>query len=195
MARRGPKRNLERESEYWRLLLSGMGTVDARPSGVAGILGTGGRRRTVVCRRRGGRDGALRPVPVAAGAATDRDAARAGADHPGDRQRLGQAPSTVSRELRRNVAPHGRGGYDGDLGWATPAELFHTALAQSTSSCCDDRSNPPWNPPVDTGSVFSRRRQPMTVRTCWQAHYFGDFLVRPAIFAVRPTVPARWLAL
>jgi hypothetical protein len=110
-------------------------------------------------------------------------------------QRLGQAPSTVSRELRRNVAPHGRGGYDGDLGWATPAELFHTALAQSTSSCCDDRSNPPWNPPVDTGSVFSRRRQPMTVRTCWQAHYFGDFLVRPAIFAVRPTVPARWLAL
>lgn len=29
MARRGPKRRLEQESEYWRLLLSGVGTVEA----------------------------------------------------------------------------------------------------------------------------------------------------------------------
>jgi hypothetical protein len=29
MARRGPKRRLDVESEYWRLVLSGVGTVDA----------------------------------------------------------------------------------------------------------------------------------------------------------------------
>ena len=36
--------------------------------------------------------------------------------------RLGRAPSTVSRELRRNVRPHNRGIYDGDLAHARARE-------------------------------------------------------------------------
>lgn len=36
--------------------------------------------------------------------------------------RLGSAPSTISRELRRNVRPHGRGIYDRDLAHARARE-------------------------------------------------------------------------
>jgi hypothetical protein len=39
-------------------------------------------------------------------------------------RRLGRSPSTISRELRRNLRPHDRGLYDGDLSrvWALPTE-------------------------------------------------------------------------
>ena len=33
-------------------------------------------------------------------------------------EQLGRAPSTVSRELRRNVRPHDQGVYDGELAYA-----------------------------------------------------------------------------
>ncbi|MBG0565380.1 IS30 family transposase [Actinoplanes sp. NEAU-A11] len=39
--------------------------------------------------------------------------------------RLGRAPSTVSRELRRNVRPHDRGVYDGDLAHARARQRAH----------------------------------------------------------------------
>ena len=45
------------------------------------------------------------------------------------------------------------------LGWRTPAEVFQTAVPPNTSQRCDDRSNPPSDPPGVTGSVFTRHRQ------------------------------------
>ena len=64
------------------------------------------------------------------------------------------------------------------LGWATSAEDLHASHDTMKSNCCDDRSNPPWNPPplgsvsrvVDTserschsvapsGAVVQRRRR------------------------------------
>ena len=45
------------------------------------------------------------------------------------------------------------------LGWRTPAEVFQTAVPPNTSQRCDDRSNPPSNPPGATGSEFTRHRQ------------------------------------
>jgi len=50
-----------------------------------------------------GRERQIRALPEPHGATPD--LARA----------LGRAPSTVSRELRRNTAAHDRAGYDGDL--------------------------------------------------------------------------------
>ncbi|MGE7440126.1 IS30 family transposase [Kitasatospora sp. NPDC001175] len=117
MARRGRKRRLDLESEYWRLLQSGVGTVEAcRELGIG--RKTGYRWRA--------ENGGLPPerLPEASRSgrylsllerqriATLRERGL------GIREiatRLGRAPSTVSRELRRNTLPHDRGIYDGDL--------------------------------------------------------------------------------
>lgn len=116
MARRGRKRQLDVEAQYWALLANGIGTVEAcrilgigRKTGYRWRAETGGLvpgrlpevgrssrflslldRQRIATLRRGG--------------CTMRDIAR----------RLGRAPSTISRELRRNTARHDRD-YDGDL--------------------------------------------------------------------------------
>ena len=107
MGRRGRKRQLTVEDEYWKLILDGVGTVEACQQVGIGRK-TGYRWRA----ERGG----LPPLRLGE------------ADHRGrylsqlERQRiatlrgrglgvretarrLGRSPSTVSRELRRNVAP------------------------------------------------------------------------------------------
>jgi IS30 family transposase len=124
LGRRGRKRQLAIEDEYWKLILDGVGTVDAcRQVGIG--RKTGYRWRA----ERGG----LPPLRLSE------------ADHRGrylsqlERQRiatlrgrglgvreiarrLGRAPSTVSRELRRNLRPHDGGVYDGDLAHARARE-------------------------------------------------------------------------
>lgn len=124
MARRGRKRRLEMESEYWRLVLSGVGTVEA-----CRLVGIG--RKTGYRWR--AENGGLPPLPLPE---IDRSSrylsllerqriatlrrqglgVRAIAEH------LGRSPSTISRKLRRNVAAHERGGYDGDLAHARAHE-------------------------------------------------------------------------
>ena len=124
MGRRGRKRQLAVEDEYWKLILEGVGTVEACQQVGIGRK-TGYRWRA----ERGG----LPPLRLGE------------ADHRGrylshlERQRiatlrgrglgvreiarrLGRSPSTVRRELRRNVRPHDPGVYDGDLAHARARE-------------------------------------------------------------------------
>jgi IS30 family transposase len=124
MGRRGRKRRLGIEDEYWRLTLSGVGTVEA-----CRLLRIG---RKTGYRWRAERGGL---PPVRAGAAK-RGArylsrferhriASLRAQGLGVRsiaRRLERSPSTVSRELRRNVRPHDNGVYDGDLAEARARE-------------------------------------------------------------------------
>ncbi|WP_374119217.1 transposase [Streptomyces odontomachi] len=117
MARRGRKRRLELEAEYWRLLAPGVGSVEAyRRLGIGRKTGyrwraengglqpdylpdasRSGRYLSLLERRRiaslRGRGLAIRKIACL----------------------LGRAPSTVSRELRRNSRPHDYGRYDADL--------------------------------------------------------------------------------
>ncbi|MFD8726168.1 IS30 family transposase, partial [Streptomyces sp. NPDC059629] len=117
MARRGRKRRLELEAEYRRLLAAGVGSVEAC-------------RRLGIGRKTGYRwraeNGGLRPDYVPESSRSGRylsllERRRIAAL----RERglpireiadlLGRAPSTVSRELRRNSRPHDYGRYDADL--------------------------------------------------------------------------------
>lgn len=117
LARRGRKRRLGVEDEYWQLILNGVGTVEA-----CQLVGIG---RKTGYRWRAERGGLppLRRVEVERSARclsllerqriatlyhqrlSIREIAR----------RLGRSPSTISREVRRNSAGHDVGGYDGDL--------------------------------------------------------------------------------
>jgi transposase, IS30 family len=123
MGRRGRKRRLDVESEYWRLLLAGVGTVEAC-------------KRVGIGRKTGYRwraeNGGLPPAPLSEGARSQRylsllerqRIATLRRDGLGVRQiaeELGRSPSTISRELRRNTAPHDRS-YDGDLAHARARE-------------------------------------------------------------------------
>ncbi len=117
MARRGRKQRLGIEDEYWQLLATGVGTVEACTRVGIGRK-TGYRWRA----ERGGLPPLRQPEGQSSGRylsllerqriatlrrqdVTIREIAR----------RLQRAPSTISRELRRNTGPHDRGGYDGDL--------------------------------------------------------------------------------
>ncbi|WP_205315281.1 IS30 family transposase [Nonomuraea lactucae] len=120
MAIRGPKRRLEIESEYWRLILSGVGTVEACKQVGIGRK-TGYRWRA--------ENGGLPPARMAESARSDRYLSllerqriatlrERGLGVREIARRLGRSPSTNSRELRRNTSEHDRGGYDGDLAHA-----------------------------------------------------------------------------
>jgi transposase, IS30 family len=124
LGRRGRKRQLAVEDEYWQLILDGVGTVEAcRQVGIG--RKTGYRWRA----ERGG----LPPLRVGE---TER-ACRYLSQLERQRiatlrgrglgvreiaRRLGRSPSTVSRELRRNLRPHDAGVYDGDLAHARARE-------------------------------------------------------------------------
>lgn len=107
MARRGRKRNLEKERLYWDLLASGLGTVEAcRQVGI-------GRRTGLRWRRENGgvrpRRRVVEPAPLATGrqhlSLFERERiqtlASQGAGVREIARRLGRCPSTISRELRR----------------------------------------------------------------------------------------------
>jgi IS30 family transposase len=124
MGRRGRKRQLDIETRYWRLLASGVGTVEAC-------------RRVGITRKTGYRwraeRGGVPPVRLDEDARSNRylsllerqRIATLRARGLGVREiarRLDRAPSTVSRELVRNLSPHDRDRYDGDLAHARARE-------------------------------------------------------------------------
>lgn len=124
MGRRGRKRQLLVEGEYWRLLQSGVGTVEAC-------------RLTGITRKTGYRwrfeSGGIPPSRLAEDVRSSRYlsllerqriATLRGQGH-GVREiarRLRRSASTVSRELRRNLLAHDRDTYDGDLAHARARE-------------------------------------------------------------------------
>lgn len=123
MARRGPKRRLEVESEYWQLVQSGVGPVEAcRQVGVG--RKTGYRWRA--------ENGGLPPPRLAEPARSSRYLSllerrriatlrREGLGVRAIAELVGRAPSTVSRELRRNTSAYDCG-YDGELAHARARE-------------------------------------------------------------------------
>jgi transposase, IS30 family len=123
MGRRGRKRRLDVESEYWLLLAAGVGTVEACKR-----LGIG--RKTGYRWR--AEHGGLPPAALGEGVRSQRYLSllerqriatlrRDGLGVRGIARELGRSPSTVSRELRRNTAAHDRS-YDGDLAHARARE-------------------------------------------------------------------------
>jgi len=120
MGRRGRKRQLEVEAEYWRLLTTGVGTV-AACAAVGITRKTGYRWRA--------ESGGLPPDRLGEVGRSGRylsllERQRIATLH---RQRvslreiaqiIGRSPSTVSREVRRNMLSHDGGRYDGDLAHA-----------------------------------------------------------------------------
>ena len=117
MTRRGRKRQLDIESEYWQLLDSGVGTVEAcRLVGITRKTGYRWRAESggIPPGRLPEQDLSSRFLSLLE---RQRIATLRGRGH-GVREiarRLGRAPSTISRELRRNLRPHDRDCYDGDL--------------------------------------------------------------------------------
>ena len=124
MGRRGRKRRLDVESEYWRLLSAGMGTVEAcREIGVGRKTGFRWRQENggLAPSHSNENDHSGRYLSLFE---RQRIAALAERGH-GVREiarRLERSPSTISRELRRNRSSHDRGGYDGDLAHARSRE-------------------------------------------------------------------------
>jgi IS30 family transposase len=120
MGRRGRKRQLDVETEYWQLLKAGVGTVAACK--LVGITRKTGYRWRA-------ENGGIPPVRLAETARTSRYlsllerqriATLHGRGH-GVREiarLLSRAPSTVSRELHRNLRPWDNDVYDGDLAHA-----------------------------------------------------------------------------
>jgi hypothetical protein len=135
VGRRGRKRQLDLESEYWKLLQSGVGTVAA-----CKLLGIG--RKTGYRWR--AENGGLPPGRLAESARSGRYLSlleRQRIATLRDRKlgvreiarRLGRSPSTISRELRRHLRPHDRGIYDGDLAHARERE--HERCCPGSRSC------------------------------------------------------------
>jgi transposase, IS30 family len=117
LARRGRKRRLRIEDEYWQLILAGVGTVEA-----CKLVGIG---RKTGYRWRAERGG-LPPLRRVERLRSDRYLSllerqriatlrRQELSMREIARRLGRAPLTISRELHRNSALHDHGGYDGDL--------------------------------------------------------------------------------
>jgi IS30 family transposase len=123
MGRRGRKRRLEIESEYWLLLAAGVGTVEAcRQLGIG--RKTGYRWRA--------ENGGLPPLTLPEGEHSGRYLSllerqriatlrRDGLGVRAIAAQLGRSPSTISRELQRNTASYDRA-YDGDMGHARARE-------------------------------------------------------------------------
>src|SRR5438552_17437085 len=137
MARRGRKRQFGVEDEYWRLVLGGIGTVE-----VCRRVGDG---RNTGYRWRAERGG-LAPLRLAESVRGLRYPSHfqrqriatlraAGLGVREIARRLERSPSTISRELRRNLRPHGGGVSDSDLAHARARERAPQGFLSCSSSC------------------------------------------------------------
>ena len=154
MSRRGRKRRLELESEYWRLLSAGMGTVEAcRELGVGRKTGFRWRQENggippsrISEEEHSGRYLSLFERQRIAGLAERGHGVREIA------RRLERAPSTISRELRRNKSAHDNGGYDGDLAHTRARErakrpkLPRLAIESDLRQIVTDKLELEWSP-------------------------------------------------
>jgi transposase, IS30 family len=154
LGRRGRKRRLAVEDEYWRLILEGVGMVEAcrlvgigRKTGYRWRAERGGLAplRLGEAERRGRYLSQLERQRIA----TLRDS---GLGVREIARRLGRSPSTVSRELRRNLLPHDGGVYDGDLAHARARERARRgrtgrlAVDQELRQVVQDKLELEWSP-------------------------------------------------
>jgi IS30 family transposase len=115
MARRERNRRLDVETLYWEMILAGVGTVEAcRILGIGRKTGYRWRRARRRATDPAGRGGKEQPVSVTAGTPANRDTAPGRLGVRAIAEQLGRSPSTIRRELRRNMRPHDAA-YDGDL--------------------------------------------------------------------------------
>jgi IS30 family transposase len=117
MGRRGRKRLLNVEGEYWKPILAGVGPIEAaRQIGIARTTGFrwGAERGGVARLRMLETD---RHTRYLSGIEDERLAVlrREGLSMREISRRPGRSPSTISRELRRNMRRHDRGKYDAVL--------------------------------------------------------------------------------
>jgi transposase, IS30 family len=168
MGRRGRKRQLDVESRYWQLVLSGVGTVEAcRMVGIG--RKTGYRWRA--------ENGGLPPARVASGDCERSNRylcllerqriATLRAQGLGVREiarRLDRSPSTISRELRRNLLPHDRNVYDADLANARARERCRRGRERrlltdaELRAVVQDKLEQEWSP--EQIAAFLRRAYP-----------------------------------
>ena len=139
MARRGRKRNLEKERLYWDLLASGLGTVEAcRQAGIGRRTGLRWRRENGGIRPERGRCRThdVGPVPLLFERERVQTLAAQGAGVREVARRLGRSPSTISRELRRTGD---RDAYDAGTAHQHAARLAtrhrRSKLSPRTSGC------------------------------------------------------------
>jgi len=154
LGRRGRKRRLGVEDEYWDLLREGVGPVEA-----CRLVGIG---RKTGYRWRAERGG-LPPLRRADGARSERYLSllerqriatlrRQRVSMREIARRLGRSPSTISRELRRNTAAHDVGGYDGDLAHSRARERLERprggrlAAEPSLRSAVQSKMDLEWSP-------------------------------------------------
>lgn len=118
---KGRKRRVGVEDEYWKLILAAVGTVEAcELFGIGRMTGYRWRAErgesTAMRVERERSDWYLCPLERQRIATLRRQ----GLSMRQIAARLDRAPSTISRELDRNCAPHDVGGYDGDLALVVP---------------------------------------------------------------------------
>jgi IS30 family transposase len=184
---RGRKRQLVVEDDYWGLILDGVGTVEAcRQVGIG--RKTGYRWRTerggLAPLRMGEADRAGRYLSQLERQriATLRGRGLGVRESP---RRLGRSPSTVSRELRRNVRPHDAGVYDGDLAHARARERARRnragrlATDEQLRHAVQDKPELEWSP--EQISAWLRVTYPD--RSSW--HICHEASTRPSITAGR----------
>lgn len=99
-------------------------------------------------------------------------------------RRLKRSPSTISRELRRGVADHDVGGYDGDLAHARARERArrtrHSKLVEDPelAEMVGDKLDQEWSPEQICGwlrrALVGRPEWHLCHETIYQALYHGD---------------------
>lgn len=186
MGRRGRKRRLGIEDEYWRLTLSGVGTVEAcrllrigRKTGYRWRAERGGLppKRAAEAVRGGrylSRFERQRIASLRAQGWGVREIAR----------RLDRSPSTISRELRRNVCAHDGGIYDGDLADARARERAgrcrpgRLAIDAELRAVVQDKLELEWSPEQISAWLRSNYPERPTWQLChetiYQALYSGS---------------------
>jgi len=137
MGRRGRKRWLSVEDAYWKLILAGVGPIEA-----ARRIGIG---RTTGFRWRAERGGVAPLRMLEADRHTryltsiERERLAVfrleGLSMREISRRLGRAPSTISRELRRNMRRHDRGKYDAVLAHERKPAVTESAESVKIQYC------------------------------------------------------------